>query len=81
MKTLTKNNISLYLFDDSKSLSITTNNIIVGDPAEFIIADCNISNTFLHENVEAPADWKGHKYLYDGEWSSNPAWVEPEIDL
>lgn len=80
MKTLTKNNISLYLFDDNKSINITADNIIVGDPEEMIIADCNNLNTVLHEGVTPPEDWTGCKYFYEnGEWEHNPDWVDPEL--
>lgn len=79
MKTLTKDGLSLYLFDDTKPLSIEVDKIVVGDPAEFIIGDCNSGNTVLHEDVTAPADWVGRKYLFDGsDWTLNSDWVEPE---
>jgi hypothetical protein len=82
MKTLTKNNLSLYVFDDSKTLTITEDNIIVGDPADFIISDCNSNNTVLHENVTEPEDWRGCKYLFvDGVWSISPNWEEPSESI
>lgn len=78
MKTLTKENVSIYLFDDSKILTITADNIIVGNPAEFIIDDCDSGSTVLHESVAAPDDWVGHKYNFDGTaWTQNPDWVDP----
>jgi hypothetical protein len=78
MKTLTKNNLSIYLFDDAEPLAITASEITVGSPAKLIIGDCNASNTVLHENVTAPEDWYGHKYLFDGTaWTLNPNWVDP----
>lgn len=81
MKTIVRNdsNISLYLFDDSKVLQMSAENIIVGNPIEFIIGDMHKSNATVYENVDAPSDWKGGKYLYaSGEWSLNPEWIEPE---
>ena len=73
MKTITDDTqVSIYVFEDDKVLDITAENIIVGDPVEFIIADCNSSNTTLHEDVEPPADWKGCNYLFDGTtWTAN----------
>ena len=73
MKTITNDTqISIYVFEDDKVLDITAENIIVGDPVEFIIADCNSSNTTLHEGVESPGDWIGSKYLFDGtNWTAN----------
>lgn len=83
MKTLTKNNLSIYLFDNSRILNITTTDITVGNPPEFIISDCNSSNTVLHENVATPPeDWTGGKYFYDsGVWTINPFWVDPELTI
>ena len=78
MKTLTKNNLSLYLFGDEKPLSIQQDKIVVGDPEELIIGDCNINNTTLHGGITAPADWVGGKYFFDGtDWALNPDWVDP----
>ena len=78
MKTLTKNNRSLYMFEDSEVLTISSNNIIVGEPPKLIISDCNSTNTVLHENITTPPeDWTGCKYLYiDGVWSPDPTWRE-----
>ena len=79
MKTLTKNNFSIYVFDDNKSLTITSDKITVGEPIEFIIDDCNSNNTVLHNNVTPPDDWIGHKYTFDGTtWTLNPDWVDPD---
>ena len=81
MKTLTKNDLSLYLFDESEPLTITEDNISVGSPAKFVIADCNSNNTTLHEGVVAPEDWSGCKYFYrDSLWTLNPDWVEPVLE-
>lgn len=75
MKTLVKDGKSVYLFEDSEVLSISADNIVVGNPERLIIADCNSSNTTLYENVTAPEDWFGHRYLFDGTtWSVNPDW-------
>lgn len=79
MKTLTKDNVSIYLFADYEELVISEENIIVGNPPKFIIGDCNSTDTVLHEGVTEPDGWLGHKYLYDGTaWAENPAWVDPE---
>jgi hypothetical protein len=78
MKTLVKYNKSLYIFEDDKALTITAENITVGNPVEFIIADCNSSNTELHAGVTPPEDWTGGKYLFDGTvWTLNPDWIDP----
>lgn len=77
MKTLVKDNKSIYLFEDSKALTITAEGITVGSPAEFIIADCNNSNAELHSAVTPPQDWVGGKYTFDGStWTLDPNWVD-----
>jgi hypothetical protein len=79
MKTITRNNnISLYLFADDKALDVQSDKIVVGDPEELIIGDCNSSNVTVHENVTEPDDWFGWKYFYDGTtWTLNSDWVDP----
>ena len=82
MKTLTKNNRSLYLFEDTEYLNITSQNIIVGNPEILIISDCNSTNTVVHTDVTAPDDWVGCKYLYiDGVWLNDPTWREKPISV
>jgi len=79
MKTLTKDNLSLYLFEDDKPLLIEADKITVGDPAEFIIGDCRSEDTVLHEGVTGPEDWTGGKYFYDGtDFTLNPNWTDPD---
>ena len=78
MKTITKENLSLYLFDDTEVVDINADNITVGNPPKFIIGDCNSTNIVLHEGVTKPSEWVGHKYLFDGTaWTLNPDWVDP----
>lgn len=78
MKTLVKDNKSIYIFDDAEVLDITADNIQVGEPARFIISDCNSSNVTLYTDVTPPEDWVGHKYFFDGTtWTENPDWVDP----
>ena len=77
MKTVTKNNMSLYLFDDSEHVETLENRMVVGSPVRFIVADCNTSNSVLHEGVTPPADWVGCKYMFDGtDWTLNPDWED-----
>ena len=76
MKTLCKDGLSYYLFEDSKSVVFSDVNIAVGDPLEFYVGDCNNSNAILHQSVTAPNEYVGGKYMFDGTtWSDNPAWV------
>ena len=82
MKTIVRNynNVSLYLFNNDEKLIITENDITVGEPPKFIIADCNSTNVTLFENVADPGDWIGWKYLYTeaNGWELNPNWNPPE---
>ena len=78
MKTLTKNNVSIFLIEDDTSVTMDSESITVGDPVEFIITDCNSGDTVQHEGVTAPDDWYGHKYTYEGTtWSLVAGWVDP----
>jgi hypothetical protein len=80
MKTITfkSNNASIYLFDDGKFVDIQNDKTVVGNPVEYLIADCTQQTAEIYENVIAPADWCGHKYLFDGTtWTPNPDYQEP----
>lgn len=75
MKTLVKNEISLYLFDDSQTIVFFEGGVSVGSPVEFHISDCNVYNSALVNVTNAPSDWVGRKYCYkDGLWVENPHW-------
>jgi hypothetical protein len=84
MKTIveTATGLSKYLLDDSVTITTNSDHIVVGDPAEFIIGDLNSSNVTIAENVtDAPSDWTGNKYTFDGTtWAQNPDWVDPESE-
>lgn len=80
MKTIVENatDLSKYLLNDAEFVMLNEDNIVVGDPAEFIIGDLNASTVAIYEGVTAPADWIGNKYTFEGtEWTLNPNWVEP----
>ena len=80
MKTLIKNENkwSLYIFEDSVSVSLGSESITTPD---FIIGDLNSSNATMVENVTPPSDWIGCKYIYDNStWTLNPQWVDPDED-
>jgi hypothetical protein len=82
MKTIveTSTGLSKYLLDDDVTIVSNADNIVVGDPAQFIIGDLNSGTVTITENVtNAPADWAGNKYTFDGTtWTLNPNWVDPE---
>lgn len=82
MKTIveTSTNLSKYLLNDDEIVIATDDHIVVGDPVKFFIADLNQKNAIVYEGVNAPADWFGNKYTFDGnEWSISPNWIEPEL--
>jgi len=84
MKTIVEvsTGLSKYLLADNVTLTSTADDITVGEPAQFIIADLNIGNVTVTDNVSnAPADWTNDKYRFDGSsWTANPNWVEPRED-
>jgi hypothetical protein len=83
MKTIveTSTGLSKYLLADDVAVTSNADNIVVGDPVEFIIGDLNSSNATITENVTAPEDWTGNKYTFDGTtWTLNPNWVDPDAE-
>lgn len=83
MKTIVRKGfgISLYLLPDATQVMIGESGTQVGNPAEFMIADCNTETAVLHENITAPDDWVGHKYLFDGTaWTPNPDYIAPKTE-
>ena len=82
MKTIveTSTGLSKYLLADDVTIVSNADNIVVGDPAQFIIGDLNSGTVTITENVtNAPEDWSGNKYTFDGTtWTLNPNWVDPE---
>lgn len=80
MKTLVKNNISLYVFSDESEIVLSEDKISVGNPIEFFISDCNSSNSKLYSIDFIPNDWIGGKYLLiDSEWTINPDYVDISV--
>lgn len=82
MKTIveTSTNLSKYLLTDDISVTLTSDNITVGDPAQFIIGDMSSGTATLHTDVtNSPDDWRGNKYKFDGTtWEANPDWIDPD---
>ena len=84
MKTIveTSSGLSKYLLADDVTITATADNITVGDPAQYIIGDLNSTTVTITDNVtNAPDDWTGNKYTFDGTtWTLNPDWVDPTLD-
>ncbi len=81
MKTLVwkDTNVSLFLWADGVPVVVGDVMTQAGDPVDMHILDCTSASAVLHENVTAPDDWFGCKYLFDGTaWTPNPDWVAPE---
>lgn len=84
MKTIVENATSLskYLLDDAEVVVLNEDNIVVGDPAKFIISDLNASTATVYEDVTAPTDWTGNKYTFDDvDWTLNPDWIDPATPI
>ena len=84
MKTIveTSSGLSKYLLADDVTITATADNITVGDPAQFIIGDLNSTTVTVTDGVtNAPSDWTGNKYFFDGtSWTANSDWVDPTLD-
>ena len=65
-----------YVYPDDKTLTVTSEQITVGDPPELIIADLNSNNSTIVESVtNVPSDYYGDKYDYDsGTWTKRSEW-------
>ena len=65
-----------YVYADDKTLTVTSENITVGDPPELIIGDLNSGNSTIVESVSnVPSDYYGDKYDYDsGTWTKRDDW-------
>ena len=75
--TLKSNNVSLYVFDDSETVTMESNKISVGDPLKRTIGDLNSTNAELHTGVTVPSGWIGWKHTYDGRaWGDVSGWVD-----
>lgn len=68
-------NVVLYVFEDSQVITFTDGQMHLGDPVVDIVADCNLENCILYENISnVPADYQGWKYDFDGTtWTENEA--------
>ena len=69
MKTIveTSSGLSKYLLADDVTITATSDNITVGDPAQFIISDLNSTTVTITDGVtNAPSDWTGNKYFFNG---------------
>ena len=84
MKTLVRkaDNVSIYLFNDSRSVTIAGDKITVAADATdaykvdaYVIGDHNSSTVTLHSSVATPPQdsedppntiWEGGKYTYNG---------------
>jgi len=84
MKTIveTATGLSKYLLEDDVSVVANSDHVVVGNPAKFIVSDLNSSTTTITENItNAPSDWIGNKYTFDGTtWTQNPNWVDPDAE-
>ena len=65
-----------YVYADDKTLTVTSEQITVGDPPELIISDLNSGNSTVIENVtNVPSDFFCDKYDYDGgTWTKRSDW-------
>lgn len=84
MKTIVRQSdaVSLFIFADDEEINLTSSQVEIGNPTHTICADCTTANCQIVDCADAPSDWIGLKYIYNGSWTANPDWVQPvsEID-
>jgi len=75
----TSTGLSKYLLADDVVITSNSDDITLGNPPENIICDLNINTVTITENISnAPDDWVGNKYFFDGvSWTENSDWTEP----
>ena len=83
MKIVTRkeSNMSLFVLNDDEVLSWSDQGMVIGEPAWLIVPDCPQESVTVYTGVDAPADWIGSKFLFDGSaWSIDPNWEPPKIN-
>lgn len=82
MKVITETSTQLakYALADDETIVSTADDLQIGNPVKFIVADLNSTTVTITDNVtNVPADWMGNKYTFDGTtWTLNPNWVDPD---
>ena len=70
MKTIVENTtkLSKYLLSDTSTISLSPDELFVDrDGKLFLVNDLNSQTSTIYEGVtDAPTDWEGNKYKYDG---------------
>lgn len=82
MKIIVENSTKLAKYQLPDTDTIADNGFIeVRGSKDFNIGDLTMAGVTIYENVtDAPADWIGNKYLYDGAWTPNSDYVDPEVE-
>jgi len=88
MKTIveTSTKLSKFLLADNVEIVATNTEITVGNPQvsnpDYIIGCHSSEDTTIYTNVtNAPSDWYGNKYTFDGtNWTAVPDWVDPRLE-
>lgn len=82
MKVITETSTQLakYALADDETIVSTADDLQIGNPVKFIVADLNSTTVTITDNVtNVPDDWTGNKYTFDGTtWTLNPNWVDPD---
>lgn len=79
MKTIVRQSdkMSLFIFANDEAFNLTSTRLEIGNPIHTICADCTTENCEILDCSDAPSDWMGLKYIYNGSWAVSPDWVEP----
>ena len=77
MIIITRDKIVVYVLEDSEYVEITDDLTIIGNPVKIYVSDCKSNNAEVFQNVDAPSDWFGGRYIYENsEFKLNPNFIE-----
>ena len=77
MIIITRDKIVVYVLEDSEYVEIRDDLTVIGNPPIIYVSDCKSNNAEVFQNVNAPSDWFGGRYIYENsEFKLNPNFIE-----
>jgi len=78
MKVITKDDLTLYVLENTDTITDTGTMLEIRGTRDFNVSDLSDNNYTLYTDVtDVPEDWQGHRYFYNGTWTVNEDWVDP----